>query len=358
MPANRDLVAKQMTRTSSIDIPNETRAKHSVVDGALKEHPWEPRPAGCDDVVWRSALNPIIRPGNYPGVLGVFNSAVTPFSDGFAGVFRVETKTRYPKLHVGTSPDGLRWRIDPQPISFKSDVCDRPEHEYAYDPRVCKLDDDFVVTWCAGDSGPTIGMAKTRDFKEFHRLENSFLPSNRNGVLFPRRIGGAYFMLSRPSDLGHTPFGDIYISQSPDLVHWGRHRLLMKSGGLEHGLWWQVTKIGAGPIPIETSEGWLVLYHGVMDTCNGFEYSMGAAILDLVEPWRVRYRKRNLLLAPEAEYEKNGHVDNVIFPCAALHDAESGRLAIYYGAADTTTCLAYAELGPLIDSIKSDSLLF
>ena len=50
---------------------------------------------------------------------------------------------------------------------------------------------------------------------------------------------------------------------------------------------WESTKIGAGPIPIETDEGWLVIYHGVLTSCNGFVYSMGVALLDLEEPWKV-----------------------------------------------------------------------
>ena len=139
------------------------------------------------------------------------------------------------------------------------------------------------MTWCSGYHGPTIGVAYTHDFETFHQLENAFLPFNRNGVLFPRRIGESYAMLSRPSDNGHTPFGDIYYSESPDLVHWGRHRHVMAPVPLT----WQSTKIGAGPTPIETDEGWLVLYHGVLTSCNGFVYSMGAALLDLEEPWKV-----------------------------------------------------------------------
>ena len=201
--------------------------------------------------------------------------------------------------------------------------------DYAYDPRVVKIEDKYYITWCGGTNGPTISVATTTDFQEFTRLDNAFLPHNRNGVLFPRRIDGKYFMLSRPSDNGHTPFGDIYISQSPDMVHWGKHRKVMGRGGDEHGLWWQRTKIGAGPIPIETDDGWLMIYHGVLDTCNGFVYHMGAAILDLDEPWKVTYRCKNILLAPEADYEVFGHVPNVVFPVAALVRSgarPSGRL--------------------------------
>jgi beta-1,4-mannooligosaccharide/beta-1,4-mannosyl-N-acetylglucosamine phosphorylase len=199
-------------------------------------------------------------------------------------------------------------------------------------------------------------MARTEDFQTFTRFDNAFLPFNRNGVLFPRKIGEKYFMLSRPSDDGHTPFGDIYISQSPDMIHWGMHRLVMRRGGDHVGQWWQRTKIGAGPIPIETDEGWLLLYHGVIDTCNGFVYSMGAALLDLDQPWKVLYRTNQHILTPEAPYEVSGHVPNVVFPCAAL--CQEDRLAIYYGAADTSSCLAFAHLSELIAFTKENSCVF
>ncbi len=191
---------------------------------------------------------------------------------------------------------------------------------HAYDPRVTWIEDRFYVTWCNGYHGPTIGVGYTHDFETFHQLDNAFLPFNRNGVLFPRRIGGHYVMLSRPSDNGHTPFGDIFLSESPDLVHWGRHRHVMTTQPWT----WASTKIGAGPIPIETDEGWLLIYHGVLTSCNGFVYSMGAALLDLDEPWKVIARGRDYLLSPQVPYEQVGDVQNVVFPCAALVDREFG----------------------------------
>jgi beta-1,4-mannooligosaccharide/beta-1,4-mannosyl-N-acetylglucosamine phosphorylase len=291
-----------------------------------------------------------------PGVQGVYNSAVTPFGDGFAGVFRLEKTDRFPRLHVGWSEDALDWQIEPQPVVF-SNWKDDPSH-YAYDPRVTAIDGEYIVQWCGGHNGPTISLARTKDFRTFERLENAFLPFNRNGVLFPRKINGNYYMFSRPSDNGHTPFGDIYLSESPNLIHWGRHRLVMRKGGDQVGQWWQRTKIGAGPVPIETPDGWLMIYHGVMDTCNGFVYSMGAALLDLDEPWRVLYRTNQHVLTPEADYEVSGHVPNVVFPVAALCDQPTGRLAIYYGAADTCTALAYANLSELIEFTKANSAVF
>ncbi len=162
-------------------------------------------------------------------------------------------------------------------------------------------------------------------------------------------------MLSRPSDSGHTPFGDIILSHSPDLTYWGRHRLVMRRGGPG---WWQGVKIGAGAVPIETREGWLLLYHGVSGPCNGFVYSMGAALLDRNDPTIVRYRTRDYLLTPEKPYETVGFVPNVAFPCATLADADTGRIVIYYGAADTYTAVAFTQVDELLEHLKKNSDVF
>ena len=328
----------------------------AAVGSVMAPVPWQERPGSSSDLVWRHRGNPIIGRRPAAGVQGIYNSAVVPFGDRFAAVFRLEKQTRFPRLHVGWSRDGLDWEIDLEPVEFIN--ADIDPADYAYDPRVVRIEDTYYVTWCGGHNGPTIALARTADFRNFERMENAFLPFNRNGVMFPRRIGGRYVMLSRPSDDGHTPFGDIYLSESPDLVYWGRHRLVMRKGGERTGQWWQRTKIGAGPVPIETPEGWLLIYHGVMDTCNGFVYSMGAALLDLEQPWRVRYRTDRHLLTPEADYEVSGHVPNVVFPCAALHDVQADRLAIYYGAADTCTCICYARLGELVEYVRRHSHVF
>jgi beta-1,4-mannooligosaccharide/beta-1,4-mannosyl-N-acetylglucosamine phosphorylase len=158
-------------------------------------------------------------------------------------------------------------------------------------------------------------------------------------------------MFSRPSDTGHTPFGDIFYSESPDMVYWGKHRFVMRPVG-----GWQSTKVGAGPIPIETTEGWLLFYHGVLTSCNGFVYSFGAALLDLDQPWKVMYRSRPYLLHPRELYERAGDVPNVCFPCAALTDPATGRIAIYYGCADTVTSLAFGMVDEVIDFVKKNSL--
>lgn len=327
--------------------------KQTIIGPALPNVPWEEKPAGHREVLWRSQRNPIIPHDLIPSSNSIFNSAVVPFQDGFAGVFRCDDKRRNMQLHSGKSPDGINWELQPERIHFKPDnptVEEIIDFEYGYDPRVCWIEDRYYVTWCNGYHGPTIGVGYTHDFETFYQMENAYLPFNRNGVMFPRRINGKYAMLNRPSDNGHTPFGDIYYSESLDMTHWGRHRFVM---GATRG--WQATKIGAGPIPIETREGWLLFYHGVLTSCNGFVYSFGAALLDLDEPWKVIYRSEPYLLAPQAPYERTGDVPNVAFPCAALTDAETGRIAIYYGGADTVVCLAFAYVDEVIDFIKNNS---
>jgi beta-1,4-mannooligosaccharide/beta-1,4-mannosyl-N-acetylglucosamine phosphorylase len=324
----------------------------SIVGGdALPNIPWEDRPAGCGDVVWRYSGNPVIPRDAIPSSNSIFNSAVVPFGDAFVGVFRCDDKRRYMRLHKGESKDGVQWRIEHEPLVFESDIPEFGGVANGYDPRVCPIEDRHLVAWCNGYHGPTIGLAWTEDFETFHQLENAFLPHNRNGVPFPRRIGGNYAMLSRPSDRGHTPFGDIFYSESPDLCHWGRHRFVM-------GTWggWQSTKVGAGPIPIETTEGWLLIYHGVLASCNGFVYSGGVALLDLEKPWEVIARGAPYVISPQTLYECVGDVPNVVFPCAALCDAATGRLAIYYGAADTVTCLAFAYAQELVEFAKENNV--
>lgn len=326
--------------------------KSSAPASSIAAIPWEDRPAGNHDVVWRYSQNPIIPRDLIPSSNSIFNSAVVPFKNSFAGVFRCDNKKRDMNIHRGFSQDGIHWEIDNEPIDW---IYDDPEVSYTlyrYDPRVAWIEDRYYVFWCNGYHGPTIGIGYTFDFQEFHFLENALLPYNRNGVPFPRRINGKYVMLNRPSDNGHTPFGDIYLSQSPDMIHWGEHRFVMGTKG-----GWQSTKIGAGPVPIETPEGWLLFYHGVLTSCNGFVYSFGAALLDLDKPWKVLYRGASYLLSPQTLYECVGDVPNVAFPGSALYDLKTGRIAIYYGGADTVTGLAFCEMGELLDFLKHNSEL-
>ncbi|MFV0338631.1 MAG: glycoside hydrolase family 130 protein [Chthoniobacterales bacterium] len=322
-----------------------------ILSQDLPNIPWQ-EPASSSDVVWRHSENPIVPRSPNSAISSVYNSAVVPWEDGFVGVFRAEDRMLATHLHKGVSSDGIQWEIEPTPISFSSRDPERGVVDRAYDPRVCKIGDDHFITWCHGlNGGATVGLGKTSDFSQFEYLGNAFLPYNRNGVLFPKKIGGNFAMLSRPSDNGHTPYGNIFYSESPDLEFWGKHHFIMAAG--RHP--WELIKIGPGPTPIETSEGWLMIYHGVRGLCNGFIYSMGAALLDLEKPWKVLARCKHFLLTPEMPYEVAGVTSNVIFPCSALTDGATNRIAIYYGAADCCLGLAYTTLDRLVNYIRKNA---
>ena len=262
--------------------------------GALPNMPWQEKPASCSAPVWRYTENPVIGRNPLPGVARIFNSAVVPYQGAYIGVFRGEQVNGIPYIYLGRSADGIHWDFDKDKIPFVNEKGEPFMPVYAYDPRLVEIEGTYYIIWCQDFYGASIGMAKTTDFKTFTRIENPFIPFNRNAVLFPRKIGGYYTLLSRPSDSGHTPFGDIFLSQSPDMEFWGRHRHVMSKGSN----WWESVKIGGGAAPIETSEGWLLFYHGVTGTCNGFVYSIGTVPLRQF-PADARNRLRGARLCAE-----------------------------------------------------------
>ena len=327
-------------------------SKYKMISPKVPNVPWQERPAELNGApVWRYKENPIIGRNPVKGVARIFNSAVMPYGDEFIGVFRGEQTNGIPYIYLGRSKDAIHWNFEENKINFVDENGESFMPVYAYDPRLVKVEDTYYIIWCQDFYGAAIGMAKTTDFKTFTRIENPFIPFNRNAVLFPRKINGNYVMLSRPSDSGHTPFGDIFLSESPDMTFWGKHRHVMG----KTSEWWESVKIGGGAAPIETSEGWLLFYHGVTNTCNGFVYSFSACILDKEQPWKVKYRCGEYLINPREIYECVGDVQNVTFPCATLCDAETGRIAIYYGCADTCVGLAYTTVDAVVDYVKSHS---
>ena len=226
-----------------------------IIGNPLKNIPWQKKPDNYEYPVWRFDGNPIIERDALPFSNSIFNSAVVPFKDGFAGIFRVDLMTREQKLVLGFSKDAIHWDL---------------KNEYlfnGYDPRLCEIDGWYYLSYVhiGNPGGTTIGIARTKDFESFEEFDDATLPVSRNGVLFPRKINGNYMLFTRPCDKGHTPYGDLFLSQSPDLTYWGRHHLVMQPQKV-----WEATKIGAGPTPIETDEGWLCFYHGVTTSCNGF----------------------------------------------------------------------------------------
>ena len=299
--------------------------------------------------MWRYSRNPIIPRDAIPTSNSIFNSAAVPFEGKFAGVFRCDNQRREMILHAGFSDDGYRWRIDHEPIAS---ILPRrsPRPVYAYDARVCWVEDRYWVTWCNGFHGP--------DHR--HRIHTRFqvVPplGERLAAFQPKRR-------SLPAQ-GQRPLSHVqpaqrqrahavrryFLSQSEDMIYWGRHRHVMSPQEP-----WESTKIGAGPCPIETSEGWLLFHHGVLTSCNGYVYHWGAVVLDLEKPWIVRYRCAPYLINPRELYECVGDVQNVTFPCAAMTDAPTGRIAVYYGCADTVTGLCFADIEPLFEFVKKNS---
>lgn len=314
-----------------------------ILNSKVKNIPWQNKPENCNDPVWRYTENPIIDRSFVKDANSIFNSAVVrrDKENDFAGVFRLDDITREQYLVTGFSKDGIHWKLNDEKI-FRG-----------YDPRLCEIDGKYYLSWvCHTDRGTSIGIAVTEDFLSWDRKENAVLPVSRNGVLFPRKVNDEYMIFTRPCDKGHTPYGDIFLSHSPDLTYWGKHRFVIKP---ENN--WEMTKVGAGPTPIETDEGWLCFYHGVITSCNGFTYSMGAMITDINEPWKVLHRADCYLLSPRETYEFVGDVPNVVFPCAALADSDTGRIAIYYGGADTVVGLAFTTVDEVVNFIKKHDMI-
>ena len=306
-----------------------------------------------ETVFKRYKNNPIVTPSQVPGANSIFNSAAVRYKDGYKGVFRIDEIARGITLHLGESKDGIKWDIEPEPFKLRT-AGNETVDAIGYDPRVTLIDGTYYITWCyyPPNSGQnhSIGLGTTTDFSSFKLTVPIMLPYNRNVCFFPRKINGKFAVLHRPSDSGHSASGDLFYATSPDTVNWGEHRLVFSRST---GAWWENGKVGAGPSPIETDEGWLIIYHGVRFTCNGYVYCAGGAILDIDEPWKVKYRSRQYLLAPAEIYEFTGDVPNVVFPTATIVDGNDIRL--YYGAADTVVGLATGKMDELISFIKKNS---
>ncbi len=184
-----------------------------IIGANIPNIPWQDKPEGYKYPVWRYDGNPIITRDNLFGANSIFNSAVVPYGDGFAGVFRVDNISRDHTLVVGYSKDAINWELQEEVI-FRG-----------YDPRLCEIDGKYYLSWVnLTPQGTTIGIAYTTDFKEWVQLEDACYPVARNGVLFPRKINDEFVLFIRPCDRGHTPYGDIFLSHSKDLTYWGKHR--------------------------------------------------------------------------------------------------------------------------------------
>ena len=258
-----------------------------------------------------------------------------------------------PRIHIAESDDGVRFSIRPEPFITKSKRFEGHD-TWPIDPRLTYFPEEdvyYIMRPANSEHGCAALLGKTRDFETYEDIEVIALPHNRVPSLFPEKINGSYVRLDRPYSLAGDPnipeqFGHIWISFSPDLIHWGRHRPLLKPW-----LYWNWAKIGPTP-PLKTRDGWLVIIHGVGMSCSGSRYSLGAMLLDLEDPAKVIGKSNSCLLAPDADYEYMGRVPNTVFACGAIADIEEDRLRVYYGAADTCIGLATGRLSEIIDICK------
>ena len=243
-------------------------------------------------------------------------------------------------LRVARSRDGERFTIDERPSVVPAGPLETWGIE---DPRITKIDNRFLVTYSAvSEKGVAVGLLSTRDFRSFAREGTILAPTNKDVVLFPEKINGKYMMVHRPVPEGIGK-PEMWIAESPDLIHWGNHRFLM---GLS-GSGWESARIGAGCVPIRTDEGWLLLYHGAD---SNHRYCMGAALLDLNDPGRVIARAAEPFMSPEADYETNGFFAGVVFACGAI--VKDGRVTMYYGVSDESTASATFGLDEVFNLLK------
>jgi len=296
--------------------------------------------------------NPILSPHDWPyTVNAVFNPGATLGPDGETLLLvRVEDRSGISHLTLARSDDGVtNWKIDPRPTLMPQ--TSRFEELWGIeDPRIVRFGDEYLIAHTAVSSaGPLVALLSTRDFRDFERLSTVSPPENKDASLFPVKFDGRYAIIHRPVFYGYRAEAHIWISFSPDLRHWGDHKILLES---RHSVHWDQEKIGIGPPPLWTNEGWLIMFHGVKGTAAGALYRAGLAVLDPHEPTRVLARADEWVLGPEAEYERTGDVPGVVFPCGWIRD-DDDTVRLYYGAADTCVGLATARVDDLLEFVFS-----
>ena len=299
----------------------------------------------------RYEKNPVINPEDIgPGVNSVFNSGAEVLGDEIVMLLSSWVDDWSSRFFVARSKDGIVFSISEN--NMMTPPKEYPYYPYGgiFDTRITRLEGWYYITHnVASRLGGRIILSRTKDFSSIEDLGYITGPDHRNCVIFPRKINGSYVRLERPTLSDGS--GDIYISYSPDLIHWGRTKLLLERGNR----YWESSKIGPGAPPVETEAGWLIIYHGVRKSMNGYSYQGGCMLLDLENPEKIIGKLRAPLLEPGEPYERIGNVSNVVFPTAALEF--KGRLHIYYGCADTAMALATVSKDALIEACLKDGPL-
>ncbi|HOJ52379.1 MAG TPA: glycoside hydrolase family 130 protein [Syntrophales bacterium] len=296
-------------------------------------------------IVRRYAKNPILTRDDVPyPVVTVLNAGVVKHEDRYIMLFRSHLRNGRSVIGLAESADGFKFKVRPQPFITPSDLEPFATYEEfgVEDPRISFLDGEFLITYSAySRHGVRIVLARTQDFTELQRVAIITQADMRNVVIFPARFGGLYARLDRP----HTEISpwSIWISYSPDLIHWGNSRILIRPLPYH----WDELKVGPGAPPIETPQGWLNIFHGVFQTMDGAIYRLGVALHDLKDPAQIIGVADEWILQPEDPWEVAGYVHNVVFTCGAVPE-ENGMVKIYWGGADTVLCVGEADMEALV----------
>jgi len=296
----------------------------------------------------RHKLNPILTAADwtYP-INSVFNPGATLLPDGTTLLLcRVEDRRGLSHLCAARSADGVNdWKIDPQP-TLMPDPDHYPEELWGIeDPRITYVPElrKYAIVYTAYTrDGPGVALAFTEDFHHFERFGVIMSPEDKDAALLPHRIGNYWALIHRPVS---APGAHIWVSYSSDLRHWGSHKLMLEA---RKGAWWDANKIGLSSPPIETPQGWLVIYHGVKQTPAGCLYRLGLALFDLNTPERCLKRGNEWIFGPEELYEQHGDVGYVVFPCGYTLAPDGDTLNLYYGAADSSIALATGSVRAML----------
>jgi predicted GH43/DUF377 family glycosyl hydrolase len=250
-------------------------------------------------------------------------------------------------LHLARGSGGSRFEVDRKPFLSGSEDPEDAEHESigVLDARITFIEGYYYIMYLAeGEHGFRLGLARTSDFKSVERLGLVSQPDTKAGALFTQRIGGRFTRIERPNA------GDgIWLCFSDDLIYWGDHRYLF---GPRAG-YWDASRVGIGPPPIETDKGWLLIYYGAKDTSAGSLYRLGTALLDGEHPERVVGRANTPILAPREHYERVGDTPNVVF-CTGTTVRPDGGVTVYYGCADSCISIGETSVEELVESCIAD----
>jgi len=304
------------------------------------------------ELLHRHKLNPILTAADWPyPINSVFNPGATLLPDGTTLLLcRVEDRRGLSHLCAARSANGVDgWQIDPQP-TLAPDPDHYPEELWGIeDPRITfvpELKKYAVVYTAYSRDGPGVALALTEDFHRFERFGVIMSPEDKDAALLPQRMGDHWAVIHRPVS---APGAHMWISYSSDLWHWGSHKLMLEA---RKGAWWDANKIGLSAPPIETPQGWLVIYHGVRQTAAGCLYRLGLALFDLHTPEHCLKRGDEWIFGPEEPYEQHGDVGYVVFPCGYTLASDGDTLHVYYGAADSSVALATGSVRAMLEWLE------